>query len=71
MSDTKLKVTPLFPSRTTAGNGVRLDVANGSYIFSLDHGNFTVSGSYVPAPGDTMLLFDGTNFFRVPVASVF
>jgi hypothetical protein len=70
MSDTKLKVTPLFPSQTTAGAGLRLDRANGRYTFSLDHGDLSVQGSYTPQPGDTVLLFDGVNFFRVLMTSL-
>jgi hypothetical protein len=70
MTDTTLKVTPLFPSQTTAGAGLRLDTTNGRYTFSLDHGNLGVQGSYTPQPGDTVLLFDGINFFRVPITSI-
>jgi hypothetical protein len=68
VSDIKLKVIPLFPSQTTARQGIRLDISNSRYIFSLDHGSLDVGGGYLP--GDDFLLFDGTNYFRVPVTSV-
>jgi hypothetical protein len=70
MTDTKVKVTPLFPSQTTAGAGLRLDTASGRYTFSLDHGDLSVNGLYVRQSGDTVLLFDGVNFFRVPATSI-
>jgi hypothetical protein len=68
MSDIKLKVLPLFPSQTFTRQGIRLDVSNSRYTFSLDHGSLNVEGGYLP--GDDFLLFDGSNYFRVPVTSV-
>jgi hypothetical protein len=70
MSDTKLKVIPLFPSQTVTEQGIRLDTANSHYKFSLDYSTFSVNPSYVPRPGDRVALFDGNNYFSVPSGSV-
>jgi hypothetical protein len=69
VSDIKLKVIPLFPSQTTAGRGIHLDTTGGRYAFSLDHGNLDVGG-FPGDPSDTLLLFNGSSYFRVPIASV-
>jgi hypothetical protein len=68
-SDIKLKVIPLFPSQTTAGRGINLDTAGGSYKFSLDHNALDIGG-FPSDPTDTVLLFNGSSYFRVPVSSV-
>ena len=67
MSDIKLKVVPLFPASTTATAGIRLDRENGWYKFSIDHTTFgTTSASQL---NQTVLVWDGTNYFRVPLTA--
>jgi hypothetical protein len=68
-SDIKLKVIPLFPSQTTAGQAIRLDTKNTQYKFSLDYTS-GINTAYAPDPADTLLLFNGSSYFRVPVSSV-
>lgn len=70
MSDIKLKVLPLFPSKTSAGEGIRIEKAGSQWTFLLDHHDFTINSSYTPKPTDNVLLFDGSHYFRVNVGAL-